>query len=378
VQSAIAVANAGPAYLRALTRSRWLRTHCHGSGELESAAEVAATALREYADGLRDGIAPRAAGPCGCGAEHLAFLLRQGHRLPCAPAACDGLLARLDAALDTAPGTDDAAAPAVPLDSIGAECTRQRELLESTGVLTIPAASLVVAGGPASPGPGSAADGADWPPTGGDGRGIDYVPDLVNGRGTLYVADALAATDPATTSTLALCCAGLGWGGLHTLTFAGGMAARSLPRLLSRGVSLTHGWPLSLLDAPPLAEDRAVRRLRQQAVAAARLELDLHLGRADLAAARERAAQLGDPDRVLTTLIRAPGDALAAVLGWQLIDAARQMAAPDGGTEAQRRFHDRLLAQGPIPASAALAAGLGQEAIAALLARLCDGADATP
>jgi hypothetical protein len=245
------------------------------------------------------------------------------------------------------------------------------------GVLTLPAASLLVAGGPAHPGPGAAAGGADWPPTGENGAGIDYVPDLVNGRGTLYVADTLAATDPATASTVALCCAGLGWGGLHTLTFAGGMTARSLPRLLSRGVSLTHGWPLSLPGAAPLAADSAVRRLRQRTVAAARLELDLHLGRVDLAGARERAARLGDPDRVLTILIRAPGDALAAVLGWQLIDAARQLAAPDGGTEAQRRFHDRLLTQGPIPASAALGAGLGHSAVAPLLARLCDGTDAT-
>jgi hypothetical protein len=132
-----------------------------------------------------------------------------------------------------------------------------------------------------------------------------------------------------------------------------------------------------LLGQAPLAGDGAVCRLRHRAVTGARLELDLHLGRVNLAMARERAAALGDPDRILAALIRSPGDALAAVLGWQLIDAARRRTVPEGGAAALRRFHDGLLTRGPIPASAALAAGLGEETVSALLAALCDSGDAT-
>lgn len=377
VQAAIAVADAGPAYLRTLTRSRWLRMHCHGSGELESAAETAATALRHYVDSLGDTIAPRAAGPCGCGAGHLGFLLRHRHRLPIAPEACDGLLARLADTLDAAIADQAVTDPSVPRDRIGAECARQSELLRSAGIMTLPAAPLRVTGGPARPRPGTAADTVGWPPPGEDGAGIDYVPDLVNGRGTLYVADTLAEAEPAPSMMAGPCCTGLGWGGLHTLTFAGGMAARSLPRLLSGAVSLTRGWPLSLLGQAPLAGDGAVCRLRHRAVTEARLELDLHLGRVDLAVARGRAAALGDPDRILAALIRSPGDALAAVLGWQLIDAARRWTVPEGGAAALRRFHDGLLTRGPIPASAALAADLGEETVSALLTGLSDSGDAT-
>jgi hypothetical protein len=117
-----------------------------------------------------------------------------------------------------------------------------------------------------------------------------------------------------------------------------------------------------------------VGQARQAAVALAQLDLDLHLGRVPLDQARVRAAALGEPDCVLAALIRRPGDALAAVLGWQLIRAARARVAAAPGGQELRGFHDALLSRGPVPATAALAAALGADAVRELTAALCAAA----
>ena len=376
VTAAIRTADAGPGYLRALAGSRWLRAHCHGSSEIEAAAERAAAALRQYATGLRSSIAPRAAAPCGCGAEHLSFLLHRRHRLEIAPADCAPMLDALlqapgvgagEAAADTTPGARD---------KIGAECAHQETLLRELGLFRLPAASLRATGGPVCP----RLDAARL--------GIDYVPDLVRGQGTLYLADRSTAQDAHSLAALRLRCLELGWGGLHTLTFAGGMAARSLPRLLAGGSSLTRGWPLALLGHLVAAQNQVtapsnpsllahlVQDVRRAAIAHARLDLDLHLGRIDLAQAHARATALGDADQVLAELIQRPGDALAAVLGWQLIEAARGQLRAGGDEPATLRgFHDSLLRQGPVPASMALATVVGEATAGTLMARLTTPAE---
>ncbi|MCG6942297.1 MAG: hypothetical protein LJE69_13735 [Thiohalocapsa sp.] len=379
VAAAVEAAEVGPGYLRALARSRWLRTQCHGSGQIEDAAEAAATALRQYASGLRSVIAPRAAGACGCGAEHLRFLLRRRHQLTLAPADCAPLLERLARQLNATAGAEQALPGTAPTsgDGIGAECARQEALLRAAELFTLPVAPLRVAGGPACPRLGAATDQAMRPL---DARelGLDYVPDLTRGRGILYIADGTTAAAARGPLSQPGRCLELGWGGLHTLTFAGGMAARSLPRLLAGGTSLTQGWPLSLAAYVWPEQPELVEAVRRTAVAHARLDLDLHLGRVGLADARARAAALGNADQVLAALIRNPGDALAAVLGWQLIDAGRrQLTAGDSGPVALRKLHDGLLGQGPVPASVALAGMLGDAAVSALLNNLITSADAT-
>jgi hypothetical protein len=368
VAAALHAAEAGPVYLRELTRSRWLRAHCHSTGELETAAEAAATALAQYAAALRSDLAPRAAGACGAGAEQLGFLLRHRHRLDLAPADCAGLLERLaDAAAGAAPPAETP-----PPDGVGVECTRQQALLQARGLFTLPAAVLGVAGGPACPRPGAASALGQAAPD--ELAGLDYVPDLTRGRGTLYVADGSGDCRLAPAAQR-LRCLRLGWGGLHTLTFGGGMAARSLPRLLAGGGSLVGGWPLALeellAEAPAGLDAGVVGQARQAAIALARLDLDLHLGRVPLDQARVRAAALGEPDCVLAALIRRPGDALAAVLGWRLIRAARARVAAAPGAQDLRGFHDALLSRGPVPATAALAAVLGADAVRELTAALC-------
>jgi hypothetical protein len=386
VAAAIDAAAAGPAYLRQLTRSRWLKAHCHGTAELESAAETASAALVQFAATLRTDIAPRACAPSGCGAEHLGFVLRHRHRLEVAPADCEALLSALaqtlaqaaEGARPAAPGAGKTPA-ASPAEGLGAECARQQALLRTRALCSLPAAPLRVSGGPACPRPGAAAPApATWLLP--DLPGVDYVPDLTRGQGTLYTADGNSAC--ALDATVArLRCLQLGWGGRHTLTFAGGMLARSLPRLLAGGASLTRGWPLALAeligddaDGLPAAD---VLAAQQGAVTHAMLELDLHLGRVGPAAARQRAAALGDPDCILAGLIRNPGDALAAVLGWQLIRAARaRLAAAAGAAFDVRDFHDALLAHGPIPCALALAATHGEPLVRELTAAALTRPDA--
>ncbi|HYN78947.1 MAG TPA: hypothetical protein VES73_14290, partial [Lamprocystis sp. (in: g-proteobacteria)] len=63
----------------------------------------------------------------------------------------------------------------------------------------------------------------------------------------------------------------------------------------------------------------------------------------------------------LAQLARRPGDSLAGVLGWLLLEAARrQQEAWHGVRFNEQDFHDRLVAQGPIPLPLALRYGLGE------------------
>jgi hypothetical protein len=377
VALAVQAADAGPGYLRELIGSRWLRTRCHGTGEIEAAAEDAAAALHQYAAGLRNAVAPRAAGPCGCGAAHLGFLLRHRHRLALSPEDCVPLLDRLARELETPAVTQAAADHNAPGTSPAAQCAAQEALLREAELITLPAAPLEVARGPARPQRGADDGWMGWPHLRDQAPGVDYVPDLIRGRGTLYLAGSGDVRQEQQPMTLRLRCLGLGWGGQHTLTFAGGMAARSLPRLLAGGVSLTCGWPLSLLDQVLPSAGGGAQPVRRAAVAHARLDLDLHLGRLSLAEARARAALHGDPDTVLAGLMRNPGESLAAVLGWQLIEAGRRQYLRENGSAGEvRRFHDALVAQGTLPATAALAAILGASAGEQLLADICGGGEA--
>ena len=369
VQESIEAAEDGRRYLRVLCRSRWLRGHCHGCGELEAQAETAGEALRQYAAALRREIAPVAAGKAGCGSEHLGFLLRHRHLLDVDPSDCgpllDVLVAQCEEQLAVLSNASPATVPeatAVPRpaseaaavrDLLRAECEAMAERVECGMGISPPTAPLRIAGGPACPRSGSAR--------------IDYVPDLGKAEGLLYIPDGDEhCTGDATPAEMRLRCSRLGWGGRHTLTFGGGMAARSLPRRLAAADTLSGGWALyqdrRLFDlAGDDAEKRAALRQRHQAIVTARVDLDLHRGSIDTGLAAERLQQVAAAPETtalhrLAQVVRHPGAALAEVLGWQLIEAA---ASLDGGPEA-RVLHQRLLGQGPIPLALALREALGE------------------
>jgi hypothetical protein len=375
VAAAIAAADDGRRYLRTLSRSRWLRAHCHGCGELETQAEAAGEALAQYASALLREIAPRAAGDAGCGEDHLRFLLRHRHQLEVEPIACAPLLEALAAECDRAfeaamAGVTDAAADAEPgepannrpstlSDRLRTECRDLSARLRHLDLLTLPRAPLRIAGGPASP-------QAHQTP-------IEYLADLSKGEGILFVPDGANDRDtPVSGAELRLLCLRLGWGGAHALAFCGGMAARALPRRLSTSTSLTGGWPLHLeallFDGPDAEPDERLAALqrRRLAIALARLDLALHCGTIDADQALSRLLRIKPDQRHaadrLAQIARSPGDALAAVLGWRLIDAA---AAADGQPPrgaSRRLLHDQLLRLGAVPLSLVLRQALGDGA----------------
>jgi len=186
----------------------------------------------------------------------------------------------------------------------------------------------------------------------------------------------------ATPAEMRLRCSSLGWGGRHALTFSGGMPARSLARRLAAADTLSGGWALYLerrlfVATDDDAERHAALLRRRQAIAAARVDLDLHCGTIDATAAAARMQALSQSSvsnslHQVAQVVRHPGDALAVVLGWQLIEAA---AARDGGPEAAV-LHQRLLGQGAIPLSLVMTHAVGDTHWQAALSAVGLGSDA--
>jgi len=373
-EAALAAIQDGRRYLRELVRSRWLRNHCHSQGELETLAEAAASALGYFGDNLAREIRPRAAGPLGCGPARLEFFLRQRHFVLVKPADCQALLHRLSAEAEARLAgvrrdLGDSAFEPLPAragtarDVVRAECAALAERLEAEGIVTLPPAPLVVRGGPVCPRMAPAH--------------VDYVPDLRRGEGILYVPDRNKGGETAAggQSALRLACLHQGWGGAHLLDFAGGMAARSVPRRLASAATLTGGWALALdrrlfdTDAADADDRRLVLEHRVTAIEVARVDLDLHRGQLDGDAALDRLMGLGlDRPTALATLAgiaERPGNALAAVLGWRMLERVRP------ADSAARAFNDRLVGLGPIPLPLALRYAFGDDMARAAIAALC-------
>ncbi|WP_295390151.1 hypothetical protein [uncultured Thiodictyon sp.] len=157
-----------------------------------------------------------------------------------------------------------------------------------------------------------------------------------------------------------------GCGGRHHFAVTDPALAHRLPRRLANDASLAMGWHLYLGHrlagvCPGARPGLAAERER---LLLARLDLDLHTGRiaCDGALARLRHHGLAGAaaDARLAQLARHPGEALAGVLGWQLLEQAREHHAVGAGAgDAERDFHDRLVAQGAIPLPLVLRYGLG-------------------
>jgi len=284
--------------LRVLARGSWLHRYGQGHPDLGVALESAALALAGYAHCLTDELAPRAQGLLGCGAEHLDLRLREVHFLDCGV---------LDCGPDGGPADGDG-----PL------------------FRALERAEQVCAEGEG---------GAQFPPETGS------LPLTV---GPVPLPD---------------------WDERARFGAADPERARRLPRLLANPVSLVVACDLCrgcAQDAPG-ADDDASRRgpaARRARLLLARLDLDLHMGRSDGDAALERLHRAGlagaAADALLAQLARHPGDALAGVLGWRLLEQARDAAGAALGTASACR--DRLLSQGAIPLPLALRYGVGRAA----------------
>ncbi|WP_295452245.1 DUF885 family protein [uncultured Thiodictyon sp.] len=196
-------------------------------------------------------------------------------------------------------------------------------------------------------------------------------------RAELALADPPAAPEPVAAQRLAQGC-----GGRHHFAVTDPERARRLPRRLANDVSLAMGWHLYLGHRLPRRAPgdgaRPGLAAERERLLLAWLDLDLHTGRidGDGALARLRQQGLAGPaaDARLVQLARHPGEALAGVLGWQLLEQARHShAAGDGGGFAERDFHDLVVSQGAIPLPLVLRYGHGpslwQAAYAGVLGR---------
>jgi len=376
VAAASAAARDGRRYLRELTSSRWLSDQCWGTGELKTLGEAAGAALAGFADALDAEVAPRAAAAAGCGVAHLSFLLAHRHLLQVDLDACRVLVARAEADtaadLDNARGADPAANEATPTsaaeirDQFVHICQSLAERLGREGPVSLHQMPLRVVGGPVCPRPRHL------------GR-VDYVPDLLGGRGFLYLPDGEESPGP-TPAQMLIRCFTEGWGGTHLLTFAGGMPARSVPRRLAGDSSLNGGWSLYLAEhlanrsGASAGERWAVLLGRRRAVVAAAVDLGLHAGELTADQAMDRLQAAGwDASAALddiAAIVQHPGDALARVLGWQLIRAARNRLEGQGGFD-EHRFHDRLLTLGPVPLTMVLRYNFDAELAADVIDDVC-------
>ena len=295
--------------LRDLARGPWLRRHCQDAKALAALAETAADALSGFAHHTMAALAARTRGGGGCGSEHLRLRLLHLHFIDCDPLASGEPIAQALLRTEAALGE-----LAEPLDG------GRGEGATPTGT---------------TPGLGEFA----W-------RLDGHLP---TPRG-----------HPSASG-----------GNSHTPAFADPLRAARRPRQLANPVTLTMGWHLYRLGRPARAnaagrdEHRLGLTTRRGLIRRAQLDLDLHAGRIDdeQALARLRYEGLDGPaaDAALARLARHPGDALAGVLGWLLLEAARQQQeAWDGVGFEERCFHERLLSQGPIPLPLALRYGLGQ------------------
>ncbi|MBV5272893.1 MAG: DUF885 family protein [Lamprocystis purpurea] len=371
VRVAAAEAAGGCCYLRHLARTIWLRGRTRAFHELGTLAESAANALASFSHALTTELATGAQGEPGCGSAHLQLRLRYLHCIDCDPATLGdpiaGMLRATEAELErladdrTGDRSQDAGSesgvPAAASPRLQQYRVRAEELaaeLTASGLVTLPDAPLRIDLRPACTGPRRAH--------------TDYLP-AADGTGTLYLSAGGSETE--SDACIRDRCLANGWGGSHLLAYADAARARRLPRRLANAVSLTGGWHLYLTGRLGRSGGHAGDRRRWALIARrdsllrAAVDLGLHTGRigSDQALARLRSHGLTETaaEAAFARIVLAPGDALAAVLGWQLLEAARaQQEALDSAGFAERAFHDRLVSQGPIPLALALRYGLGQ------------------
>ena len=371
--AAVDEAERGRCYLRELAGSYWMRRHCHGWSEIEDLVDGACDAFVAYREALRGEIAGRAAGPLGCGEDHLHFLFRHRHFMELNPerirVLLGALLTRAEEDLEGActgmgfmPDRAVAHLEADPvpdgkrLETYRRESDRLLGFLQEAGLFHIPDAPLRISERPACPRPLR--------------FGADYVSDREAGAGTFFLGVAEGVTHRESLAEVRGRCLDKTWSGAHLLAFAAGDAGWRLPRRLCGGASLVGGWRLYLrerLDARGYLDsaDRILALLqRQWAIRRALLDLDLHLG---LIAGTNALARLdgipGADTLDLVRLARRPGDALSAVLGWQAISRARALLLQrDGDAFTESAFHDGLLSRGRIPVPLILPSVLAEDA----------------
>jgi len=161
---------------------------------------------------------------------------------------------------------------------------------------------------------------------------------------------------PVTQAQLRILCLDHGPMGGFLLQRMAGEAVRSWPRRLYPAAALHGAWGLFLSDRLISAdlfgagEASEHRQRLAQALEAARLDLDIHLGAVSEAEGLKRLRQAGwdeegAHDR-LVEIVRRPVEALATVLGWRMLAA---LVGGNDEAEADRLQAVLRVGQAPLP-----------------------------
>ncbi len=357
VRVAVDEAVAGADYLRQLADSSWLRQKCGGT-DMRQACDEAVDAVRNYQKLLNDEIAPRAAGPLGCGEEHLRLVLIHRH---CIELSLDSLRTYIQALYrDTRRRLDrhrqehagelggaELYSGDRRLRVYREEINQLREHIRRHVFVSLPGEPLRIVERPACPQPGKCDSG--------------YLRDSERKGGVFFISGQDRGGEQGETrAQIRSHCIRQGWVGAHLLAFGGGDHARALPRRLAPAESFAEAWDLYVRQflsgmgyfGPG---DREVELEHQlHALNLALVDLDLNLD-GDIARALRRLADGGGDEqparRQLVELARRPSDALAGVVGWMLLHQARELQQAADPEFSVGEFHDALLRQGPVPPS---------------------------
>jgi hypothetical protein len=389
LQAACSEGGAGIRYLRELCDSVLVRRLCSNPARIQGLCDEAIAAVEAYLHFLREDIGGRARGGMGCGEQRFARLLGRRHFLDLtldqlealAQATLEQVQDELKALCHEQNGSEDPElwlkalhrrsplSAADMLEFVRAQSHSLHNFMLERGLAVLPAeARLRVAEAPASLHTATCAP-IYVPPPPGD-------PQL---SGTLYFNLEDAPACDRQPALLTGQCIRDGWPGRHlqAVMAAMGPGAGTLPRQLHNSATLAEGWPLYaeqwLHDQgfSPASEQRLVsllERLRRAQLAV--LDLEVHAQGLESDKALQRLVALpgmtaARAEADLLQLSRHPSHALAAIVGYRLIEALRD-EVKEADTFA------RLLQQGPAAAPLVMRRVFGETVWAAVRGRLID------
>jgi len=357
------------AYLRGLRQSRLQLQGYDALGQIHALSDQAADAVDDYLHYLEQEVAPHTQEVIGCGGLRFKQLLEQRHFLP---ADTENLLsitrrAHTDAVADLQSLCRDETGDENPSSWIHAisrggwesaserlefartQSQAMRAFMVDKGLFDIPAGARL-----------------KWLENPGDTQpvacGTHYaapVPGDPEMHGTVYLSGGITGSQVEVTAQ------GIrnGWPGRHlqAVAAAAGPVSGSLIRRVNPSTGMGVGWPLYVEQMmhdqgfsrqPELSLLRLLERVRRTRMAT--LDMEVHLQGMDENEARHELLALPgvtskQVEIDLMRVSRYPADAVAAVIGWRLIDALRRRQEKNDSGFKLLDFHTQLLSHGVVP-----------------------------
>ncbi len=386
LEAARAQGQEGIAYLRELRDSTLVRRLCKNPVRIQVLCDQAVAAITDHEHFIQHELAGQASGSIGCGEQRFVHILTQKHFLAAEVEQLSALaresheqsVTELEALCLEYNGDNDperwlstllAREPLSTADALEygrAQVQAAQTFLIQQALFELPMeAHLKLAEMPIG-GHASAGEPAYVAPTPGD-------PDL---GGTLYFNLADGDRRHRLPAVLTGQCLRNGWPGRHlqAVCAAYSPVAGSLVRRLNDSTTLTEGWTLYAEQLmfeqgfTPEPEQSLVRLLERQRYALlAILDVEIHAQGLAPELAHARLCTLpgftpAQAEADLLRLSRQPGDALAALIGLQVILALRDVQQQQDPLFSLREFHQRLLGAGAVAAPLVARQAFGQEA----------------